>query len=57
MKSKLATEIGPATVANVTLAGQVDSGGVRAKTETVAESVPKVVRVIGNVQVTARPQS
>jgi len=63
VKSKLASEVGPTTVTNisvdstngvVTLAGQVDSGEVKAKAETVAKAVPKVVRVINNLQVAAR---
>jgi len=66
VKSKLASEIGPTTVTNisvdstngvVTLAGQVDSSDLKAKAETVAKSVPRVVRVINNLQVTARPAS
>jgi osmotically-inducible protein OsmY len=65
-KSKLASEIGATTVTNisvdstngvVTLAGQVDSGDVKAKAETVVKGVPKVVRVINNLQITAKPQS
>jgi osmotically-inducible protein OsmY len=39
------------------LAGQVDSGAVKAKAETVVKGVPKVVRVINNLQITAKPQS
>jgi osmotically-inducible protein OsmY len=66
VKSKLASEIGATTVTNVsvdstngvvTLAGQVDSGDIRARSETVARSVPKVVRVINNLQVAPKPQT
>ncbi|HXB75769.1 MAG TPA: BON domain-containing protein [Candidatus Acidoferrales bacterium] len=65
-KSKLASEIGAATVTNisvdstngvVTLAGQVDSGDLKAKAETVVKGIPKVVRVTNNLQVTVKPQS
>ena len=60
VKSKLAAEVGLSTVTNisvnstngvVTLAGQVDSQATKAKAETVAKNVPKVVRVIDNLQV------
>jgi len=63
VKSKLASEVGPTTVTNisvdstngvVTLAGQVDSSELRSKAETVAKGVPKVVRVIDNLQVTVK---
>lgn len=63
-KSKLVSEIGPGTVTNisvnstngiVTLAGQVDSGDLRTKAETVVKAVPKVVRVINNLQVAGKP--
>jgi osmotically-inducible protein OsmY len=66
VKSKLASEVGASTVTNisvdstngvVTLAGQVDSSGIRLKSETVARAVPKVVRVIDNLQIAARPQT
>jgi len=68
VKSKLASEVGLSTVTNisvnstngvVTLAGQVDSEATKAKAEAVAKNVPKVVRVIDNLQVatsTARPE-
>ena len=60
VKSKLAAEIGLSTVTNisanstngvVTLAGQVDSAATRAKAEAAAKTVPKVIRVIDNLQV------
>ena len=66
VKSKLASEIGATTVTNVsvdstngvvTLTGQVDSTELRTHAETVAKGVPKVVRVINNLQVATRPQS
>jgi hypothetical protein len=65
-KSKLASEVAPSTVTNisvdstngvVTLAGQVDSAELKAKAETVVKSVPKVVRVINNLQVTTQLSS
>jgi hypothetical protein len=60
VKSKLASYIGISTVTNisvnctnrvVTLAGQVDSADAKVKAEAAAKSVPKVVRVIDNLQV------
>jgi osmotically-inducible protein OsmY len=60
VKSKLAAEVGLSTVANisvnstngiVTLAGQVDSADAKAKAVAAAKSVPKVIRVIDNLQV------
>jgi hypothetical protein len=60
VKSKLAADVGLSTVTNisvnstngiVTLAGQVDSAEIKAKAEAAARSVPKVVRVIDNLQV------
>lgn len=64
VKSKLASDVGLSTVTNisvnstngvVTLAGQVDSSEVKSRAETVAASVPKVVRVVNNLQVTTKP--
>jgi len=64
VKSKLASDVGLSTVTNisvnstngvVTLAGQVNSTEAKAHAETVAATVPKVVRVINNIQVTASP--
>jgi hyperosmotically inducible protein len=61
IKAKLASDVGPSSLANVsvnstnavvTLSGQVDSANAKAKAETVAKSVPKVVRVVNNLQVT-----
>jgi osmotically-inducible protein OsmY len=60
VKSKLAADVGLSTVTNisvnstngvVTLAGQVDSEAIKARAEAVAKNVPKVVRVIDNLQV------
>lgn len=62
VKSKLASDVGLATVPNisvnstngvVTLAGQVDSEAEKAKAETLAKSVPRVTRVVDNLQVAA----
>ncbi|HLK48229.1 MAG TPA: BON domain-containing protein [Bryobacteraceae bacterium] len=64
VKSKLASDIGLSTVTNisvnstngiVTLAGQVDSADLKARAENVAAAVPKVVRVVNNIQVAAKP--
>jgi osmotically-inducible protein OsmY len=41
----------------VTLAGQVNSAELKAKAETVVKGIPKVVRVINNLQVTTKPSS
>ena len=66
VKAKLISDIGPSTVANitvdstngvVTLAGQVDSSDVKAKAETVAKAIPKVVRVVNNLQIAAKTES
>jgi osmotically-inducible protein OsmY len=65
IKSRLVSDVGLSTVPNVsvnstngvvTLAGQVDSADVKAKVETVAKSVPKVVRVENNLQIVVKPQ-
>jgi osmotically-inducible protein OsmY len=64
VKSKLAADAGLSSVTNisvnatngvVTLAGQVDSSDVRAKAESIAKSVPKVVGVVNTIQVAAKP--
>ena len=64
VKSKLASNVGVSTVTNisvnstngvVTLAGQVDSPDLKSRAETVAASVPKVVRVVNNIQVASKP--
>jgi len=60
VKTKLASDVRASSVANiqvnttngiVTLAGQVENDGVRHSAETVAASVPGVVRVNNNLQV------
>jgi BON domain len=60
VKAKLAQDVGASSVTNisvnstngvVTLAGQVDSADIKTKAETVAKSVPKVVRVNDNLQI------
>ena len=60
IKSKLAADVGLSTVPNVsvnstngvvTIAGEVDSAATKAKVEAVAKNVPKVVRVVNNVQI------
>lgn len=66
LKSKLASDIGVSSVTNisvnstngvVTLSGQVDSEEVKAKAEALAKAVPKVSRVVNNLQVVARKVS
>jgi osmotically-inducible protein OsmY len=61
VKSKLASDVGLSTLTNVsvnstngvvTLSGQVDSADRKARAEADAKSIPKVVRVINNLQVT-----
>jgi hyperosmotically inducible periplasmic protein len=63
VKSKLASDIGISSVTNisvnstngvVTLSGQVDSSDVKTKAEGIAQAVPKVVRVVDNLQVTPK---
>ena len=63
VKSKLASNVGLSSVTDisvnstngiVTLAGQVDSADHKAKAEAAASTVPKVVRVIDNLQVTPK---
>lgn len=63
VKSKLASDVGISSVTNisvnstngvVTLSGQVNSPDVKAKAETVAKNVPKVVRVVDTLQVSPR---
>ena len=65
VKAKLASDIGPSSVTNisvnstnsvVTLSGQVDTAAVKAKAVTIAKEIPKVVRVVDSLQVTAKPQ-
>lgn len=65
VKSKLASDVGVSTVPNisvnstngvVTLSGQVDTADTKAKAETIARTVPKVRRVVDNLQVAGTPQ-
>jgi osmotically-inducible protein OsmY len=65
LKSKLASDVGVSSVTNisvnstngvVTLSGQVDSTDTRSKAEAAAKSVPKVVRVVDNLQIAPKPQ-
>jgi hyperosmotically inducible protein len=65
IKSKLASDVGLSTVPNVsvnstnglvTLSGQVDGADTKAKIEAIAKSVPKVSRVVDNLQVAAKPR-
>ena len=64
VKTKLASDVGLSTVTNisvnstngvVTLAGQVNTSETKARAETVAAGVPKVVRVVNNIQVASKP--
>ena len=64
VKAKLASDVGVSSVTNisvnstnavVTLSGLVDSADIKAKAETVARGVPKVTRVVNNLQVAAKP--
>src|ERR1700691_3457772 len=65
VKSKLASDVGLSTVPDisvnstngvVTLSGAVDSTGTKARAEAIAASVPKVVRVVDNLQVATKTQ-
>jgi hyperosmotically inducible periplasmic protein len=64
IKSKLASDVGLSTVPDVsvnstdgvvTLSGSVDSAGTKSRVETIARGVPKVVRVVDNLQVAPKP--
>jgi osmotically-inducible protein OsmY len=66
VKSKLASDVGLSTVPNidvnatngiVTLSGQVNSAATKQKAEAITRSVPHVVRVINNLQITPSPSS
>jgi osmotically-inducible protein OsmY len=66
VKAKLASDVGMASVTNisvnstnsvVTLSGMVDSPEIKTKAESVARAVPKVTRVVNNLQVTPKPAS
>jgi hypothetical protein len=63
LKSKLASDIGVSSVTNisvnstngvVTLSGQVDSEAAKSKAVALAKAVPKVVRVVNNLQIVTR---
>jgi osmotically-inducible protein OsmY len=65
VKSKLASDVGLSTVPDiavnstngvVTLSGAVDSATTKARAETIAQSVPNVVRVVDNLQVAPKSQ-
>ena len=60
VKAKLASDVGLSSVTNisvnstngiVTLSGQVNSADVKSKAETAASGVPKVVKVVDNLQI------
>lgn len=64
IKSKLAADVGLSTIPDVsvnstdgvvTLSGSVDSAGTRARVESIARAVPKVVRVVDNLQLAPKP--
>jgi hyperosmotically inducible protein len=64
IKSKLASDVGLSTIPDVsvnstngvvTLSGSVDSAATKSKVEDVARNVPKVVRVVDNLQVGPAP--
>ena len=64
IKSKLASDIGLSTVPDVsvnstegvvTLSGSVDSGETKSRVESIARGIPKVVRVVDNLQVAPKP--
>ena len=64
LKSKLASDVGLSSLTDisinstngvVTLSGAVDSAEIKDKAETIAKSVPNVVRVVDNLQVVTKP--
>src|ERR1051326_7040512 len=66
VKAKLASDVGVSSVTNISvnstngvvkLAGQVDSADVKTKAVAVARAVPKVSRVVDNLQITPKPTS
>ena len=66
VKAKLASDVGVSSVTNisvnstngvVTLSGQVDSSDIKTKAIAVANAVPKVKRVVDNLQITPKPTS
>jgi hyperosmotically inducible periplasmic protein len=63
IKSKLASDVGLSTIPDVsvnstegvvTLSGSVDSPDTKTHVESIARAVPKVVRVVDNLQVAAK---
>ena len=65
LKAKLASDVGISSVTDisinttngvVTLSGVVDSAKVKNRAEDIAKAVPKVVRVVDNLQVAAKSQ-
>ena len=65
IKAKMASDIGPSSVTNisvnstngvVTISGQVDSATVKEKAVSIAKAVPKVLRVVDSLQITAKSQ-
>ncbi len=64
IKSKLASDVGLSTVPDVsvnstdgvvTLSGSVDSATAKTRVETIARGVPKVLRVVDNLQISPKP--
>ena len=64
VKAKLASDVDVSSVTNisvnstngvVTLSGMVDSADIKSKAESVARAVPKVTRVVNNLQVAVKP--
>lgn len=64
VKSQLASDVGVSSITNidvnstngvVTLSGQVNSPEIKTKAEVAAKSVPKVVRVVDDLQVAVKP--
>jgi len=65
VREKLASGIGLSTLPNisvnstngvVTLSGAVDNAGTKSRAESIAQNVPRVLRVVDNLQVAAKPQ-
>jgi hypothetical protein len=66
VKAKLASDVGVSSVTNisvnstngvVTLSGQVDSSDIKSKAVAIARAVPKVTRVVDNLQIVTKPSS
>jgi hypothetical protein len=66
LKTKLASDVGISSVTDisinttngvVTLSGIVDSADAKSKAEGIAKEVPKVVRVVNNLQVAPKAQT